>query len=406
LTAPATGSRGRIVLGLGGCVDTEITWDDATVQSLVDQYGITLPEVDRSVPVTDERSLVRSILGFLREGSGGERFLASPEIVTSFAAHFPHRTTLGGTNVRAAITLSRLGLPASLHLVSIDDTVRRLLPRDVDYLCSAAQDSTSPHLIVQFPAGTRVRLGPEVLRTPHPNRVIYVNDVPNRQMHLSPALGELLQDASAFLISGFNSIQDVATLDARLADLHRHLRHLPATALVLFEDAEYHVPELRRRVVAGLGARVDVHGMNDDELRTYLGRDVDLLDAPALAAALVEACELLSAHTLVVHTRYWCLATGPDAPRYRPALESGTQAAAARYLHGDTLTPADHHDIAAAGRHPEGQALGRHLEALLPERVCCVPALTPATPTPTTIGLGDAFVGGFIAGLDHLTHTT
>jgi ADP-specific Phosphofructokinase/Glucokinase conserved region len=400
-----TRPEGRVVLGLGGCVDTEITWDDATWQDLADQHRITPSEADPSVPVTDERALVRSVLGFLREGAGGERPLASPGLVTSFAARFPHRTTLGGTNVRAALTLSRIGLPSSLHLVSVDDTVRRLLPPEVGYLCSAPRDSTWPHLIVQFPAGAQVRLGPAVLRAPHPNRVIYVNDPPNQQMLLSPRLDELLADARLFLISGFNSMQDAATLDARLADLARHLHRLPASAVVLFEDAGYHHPEHSRHVVAGLGSRVDMHSMNEDELQAHLGRDVELLNAPALAAALHEARALLPARTLVVHTKYWCLAAGPDAARYRPALESATRAAATRYLHGDTFTRADYHGIAATGRHPGGLAVARQLEALLPGQVCCVPALAPSTPTPTTIGLGDAFVGGFIAGLGDIART-
>lgn len=155
--ARLTGPGDRIVLGLGGCVDWEITWDDTVLQHLVDRHQITPSQIDTSVPVTDERSLLRSILAFLREGTGGERFIASEEIVTSFAAHFSHRTTLGGTNVRAALAMSQLGLRSSLHLVSVDDTFRRLLPPGTDYLCSAGRDRTWPHLIVQFPAGAQVR---------------------------------------------------------------------------------------------------------------------------------------------------------------------------------------------------------------------------------------------------------
>lgn len=353
-----------------------------------------------SVTVADERDLVRSVLGFLHEGAGGERFVAAPEIVTSFAARFPHRTTLGGTNVRATLAMSRLGLPSTLHLVSIDDTTRRLLPPEVDYLCSAEQDSTWPHLIVQYPAGARVRVGGDTIHSPVPNRLIYVNDPPNREILLSPDLGRLLADARVFLISGFNSMQDVATLDARLTDLRRHLSHLPADAVVIFEDAGYHVPDLSRRVICGLQGLVDVHSMNEDELQAHLGRDVDLLDPTDLASAVRELADVVPARTLVVHTRHWSLAAGADAERYRSALESATRTAAARYLHGDTFTRADCEDLATARRDPGGLDLTRRLEALLPDELCCVPAFSPVTATPTTVGLGDAFIGGFIAGLD------
>jgi ADP-dependent phosphofructokinase/glucokinase len=326
--------------------------------------------------------------------------------VTSFAQRFPRRTTLGGTNVRAALTMSRLGLSSTLHLVSIDDTTRHLLPPEVDYLCSAPHDSTWPHLIVQYPAGARVRLDGTTICSPHPNRLIYVNDLPNRQMLLSPELGRLLADANIFLISGLNSLQDAATLDARLADLHHHARHLPAHALVIFEDAGYHVPELSHHVTHGLRDLVGIHSMNEDELQTHLGHDVDLLDPTDLAAALHEVTDLVPARTLVIHTKYWSLAVGENATQYRPPLESATRAAAARYLHGDTFTRTDYDHVATTGYHPHGLTVAQRLETLLPGKICCLPALTPITTTPTTIGLGDAFIGGFIAALTPTTRPT
>lgn len=397
-TAGPPGPGGRTVLGLGGCVDWELTWDAAVLQRLVDRHQITLAQLDRSVPVTDEPTLLRSLLAFLREGAGGERFIASPELVMSFAMHFPRTSALGGTNVRAARAMSRLGLRSSLHLVSVDDTVRRLLPPGTDYICSAEQDRTWPHLIVQFPAGAQVRVNETVLRAPHPNRLIYVNDPLNRHLSLSPDLGHLLRGAATFLISGFNSMQDTAALDVRLSDLHHHAHHLPAHAVVVFEDADYHIPQMRYRVLSGLHDLVTIHSMNADELQTYVGRRVELLDAVDLAAALREVRSLLSARTLVVHTQYWGLAFGQDAARYQPALESAMRTAAARYLHGDSFTRTDHDAVTRHGSHPGGLAVARRLPHLLPGQVCCIPALTPTTGTPTTVGLGDAFIGGFLAG--------
>jgi ADP-dependent phosphofructokinase/glucokinase len=194
-------------------------------------------------------------------------------------------------------------------------------------------------------------------------------------------------------------VQDVAILDARLAELRGHLRRLPTDAVVVFEDAGYHVPAMSARVVAALGDLVDVHGMNEDELQAHLGHDVDLLDAEALAVALVAVRRVVPAPTVVVHTKYWAAAIGPDATCYRGALESATRTAAARYVHGDAFTRADHDAIAATGRHRGGLAVAARLEALLPGQVCCVAAFAPTVAEPTTVGLGDAFVGGFLAGL-------
>lgn len=388
-----------VVLGLGSCLDYEITWDGAVVQRLVDEYAVTPAEIGRDVVVESERDLVRSVLGFVRDGVGGERFVASSDIVETFAARFPRRITLGGSNVRAAVAMSRLGLRSVLHTVSVDDNVRRLLPAGVTYLCSAEHDSTDPHLIVQFPAGASVRVGDVVLDAPHPNRLIYVNDLPNREMVLSPGLGDLLANAGIFLVSGFNTVQDAATLDARMAFLRAQMRRLPDDATVVFEDAGYHVPALSARVREALLDRIDVYGLNEDEMQAYVGRPVDLLAPGPLAHALQDLRRAVPARLLVVHTKYWALAHGPGADGYREALEAATAMAGVRYLEGDGFTAEQFRAMPAHPRHAGGEALAAALALRLPGEVCVVPAYALSTPAPTTVGLGDAFVGGFVAGL-------
>jgi ADP-dependent phosphofructokinase/glucokinase len=225
-----------IVLGLGGTVDYELAWDAGVLASLASHHGIVATELDAATPVVDERSLVVSILGYLKDGVGGERFVGSPEILDAFAARFDTRVTLGGTCVRAAIAMRSLGVESLVHLVSIDDHVRRLLPDGVSYVCSADEDSTDPHLIVQYPAGAAIRVGDIEIVTEHPNRLIYVNDRPNRELVLSDSLAATLQGARVFLVSGFNTIQDAAVLDERVGQIRRHLAELPAGAVAPRED--------------------------------------------------------------------------------------------------------------------------------------------------------------------------
>ena len=143
----------ELVLGLAGCVDFEVGWDADVVEQLARDYGIGIDELDAEVAVEDERSLLCSILAFVRDGAGGERFIASSDIAVAFASRLAYKITLGGTCVRAALAVARLGVPSLVHLVSIDDNVRRLLAPEIGYLCSADGDSLDPHLIVQFPAG-------------------------------------------------------------------------------------------------------------------------------------------------------------------------------------------------------------------------------------------------------------
>ncbi len=393
------GEGPTVVLGLGGCLDFEIVWATSVVQSLATRYAVTAAEVDRHLVVNDERDLMRSVLGFMRDGVGGERFVAKPEVVEAFAAHFPGRVTLGGTSLRAAAAMNQHGLPSTVHLVSVDDRVRALLPPLTAYISSADRDSRHPHLIVQYPAGARITLADGAIVAARANRLIYVNDAPNREMVLSPGLGQLLESADVFLVSGLNSVQDMDTLQTRLTELLALLNHIPSTSMVIFEDAGYHVPQTRVRVRDALSDRVDVYSMNEDEMEDLLGHRVDLLDPADVSAAAQELTAAVKAPTIVVHTQYWSLAVALESERFRTALQAGVSTASARYLRGDDVTMRDLHAMDDRDRHPGGAALARAVENLLPGRACCVaaPMLTPAHPT--TVGLGDAFVGGFIAGL-------
>ncbi|HEY0214763.1 MAG TPA: ADP-dependent glucokinase/phosphofructokinase [Cellulomonas sp.] len=392
----------RYVLGLGGTVDYEIGWDAERLSRLAQEWAIGPDELDAGAPITGERDLLRSLLGFVRDGAGGERFVASSDIVGAFARRFPLRVTLGGTCVRAAMAMDRaVGLGALVHLVSIDDDVRRLLPASTTWLCSADRDTTDPHLIVQFPARSPVRVGDTEVVAAQPNRIIYVNDPPNRELVLHPRLGQEIAAADVVLVSGFNVIQDPGTLRDRLTTLAADLDGRRAGSFVYFEDAGYHVPALRRHVRDLLAGRVDVWAMNEDELQSWTGRAVDLLDAADVRAALAELRALVPARVLVVHTRYWALAEGVGAGGLRAALRGGIVMASTRYLHGDDFDRADHAAVAALAPGADGTAFTRAVETGADDLVCEAAYLLDVA-HPTTIGLGDTFVGGFLAALDGL----
>jgi sugar/nucleoside kinase (ribokinase family) len=466
--AKGRGMGTRYVLGLGGTVDYEIDWDPEVLSGLATEWGLTPDELDPWTAIGSERDLLRSLLGFVRDGVGGERFVASSEIVEAFARRFQRRITLGGTCVRAAIAMDRFGLPALVHLVSIDDHVRRLLPAGTSYLCSADRDTTDPHLIVQYPAGSAVRVGDVEVVAVRPNRLIYVNDPPNRELLLDPGLGDAMADADVVLVSGFNVIQEPETLHARLTTLAADLDRVPPQGFVYFEDAGYHVPALREPVRDVLAGRVDAWAMNEDELQAWIGRPVDLLDAADVAAAVRELGEVVPARTLVVHTQHWALAapggagalavsggagaapvlggagaapggvgpevvpgragavagrgalagrqgtgapgslgrsgsrgaseTGVRAADLRAALRGGITMAGTRYVHGDGFTVEDYAATAALKPGPLGVALAAALAEVAPEMVC-EPAYALDVARPTTIGLGDTFVGGFLTAL-------
>ncbi|MFC3301009.1 hypothetical protein ACFOD8_15410, partial [Arthrobacter agilis] len=169
----------------------------------------------------------------------------------------------------------------------------------------------------------------------------------------------------------------------------------PADALLYYEDAGFYVRRFARRIWAHLLPRIDVYGMNEDELQEYVDRPVDLLDASDVAAALLAVQRLIPVPALLVHTQHWAIAVGPAAARHRTALTSAVQMAATRFRLGDAFTAADFEATALLPRSARGEDVVAGVERKIAGSVG-VPAFRIDTAMPTTIGLGDSFVGGFL----------
>ncbi len=388
-----------IALGFCNNVDVEVVWRAAVLEELARHYRISAAELDARQPILSERDLVISILGFMRAGSGGERFVSAPDVIERFAARFDKKITLGGTSVRAAIAMGTLGHSAALHLITLNDDVRRLLPRDCPTICSNDGDSYYPHLIVQFSADDRIRAGAIDIRAAQPNRLIYHCNADRIAMRISPDFADLIADARALLISGFNAMQSRALLAQRLETVAYLLARLPADASVYLEDGGHFDPAFRGQITRALGQRVDVYGMNEDELQVHLGRSLTLRDPEQVLGALDALSRRVPARTIVVHTRHWALAHGDGAAAYAGALRAGVTLATTRFCYGDDFTLADYLAIADVDADPVGHQFANALKTLGGERVACVPVPAVDQRKGTTIGLGDAFVGGFLPAL-------
>mgnify|MGYP002039934347 CR=1 FL=1 len=71
-----------LVLGLGGTVDYELTWDSSVFDRLAHAHGVRRHELTTTAPIIDERSLLVAVLAFVASGTGAERFVASSEAVS------------------------------------------------------------------------------------------------------------------------------------------------------------------------------------------------------------------------------------------------------------------------------------------------------------------------------------
>jgi ADP-dependent phosphofructokinase/glucokinase len=389
----------KIALGLGDNTDYEIVWNSTVFENLIRRHGICAAELAIDKPITSERDLAISILGFLQAGTGGERHVAASAIVEEFAQNFAMKITLGGTSVRAAIAMHRLGYTSALHLVTINEHVRRLIPQDSPYVCSNTVDSSFPHLIVQFDKGTRVCAGDIDVCSSRANRIIYHDDTDNVTMRLNEGFGDLIKGARVFLVSGFNAMRDEELLVDRLASLQRIMDRLPRDARVFFEDAGYYNPSFHKLIVATLAQRISIFSLNEDELQGHLGRRLNLLDIFDVAAALLDLRRLFAVPVTVVHSMYWALAYGDDAQSMASALKGGVTMATTRFHYGDDFIVENYREIENLPPNPEGAQFAAAIGDLLGSQVCVVPVAQVDQSNGTTIGLGDAFVGGFLPAL-------
>jgi ADP-dependent phosphofructokinase/glucokinase len=389
----------RIALGFGDNIDYEIVWNSRVIETLIIRYDIHNDELDINRVVNSERDLVISILGFLKVASGGERFVASSAIIEDFSQNFEKKITLGGTSVRAAITMRKFGYTSALHFVTINDHVRRLIPQDSSYVCSNIRDSSYPHLIVQFGKATCVKANDIAICTSQANRLIYHSDDDNITMNLNEDFSNLITDAKVLLISGFNAMQSEELLTNRLESLSRIMERLPKDALVYYEDAGYFEPRFSQLIYRTLGRNIDIFSLNEDELQAYLNRKLDLLDVLQIKQALIDLQKLIPVSIIVVHTKYWALAHGKQARGFSKALRAGTSLATTRFCYGDDFTVQNYKEIESLSPSPENAIFAETINKMQGDRIMCVPVAHVEQSSATTVGLGDTFVGGFLPAL-------
>lgn len=292
--------------------------------------------------------------------------------------------------------MRKLGYTSALHLVTLNDHVRRLIPPDSPYVCNNPQESAHPHLIVQFNKGTRVRANDIDFCVSRANRLIYHHDIDNIRMDLTETFGELIREAKVFLLSGFNAMQNEDWLRDRLATLLCIMAKLPEVAIVFYEDAGFYNPAFSDLIHETLANKITIFSLNEDELQSHIGRKLDLLDAAEIKIAIADLQTLIPVPIIVVHSMYWALAYGDNATTFASALKGGLTMATTRFRYGDEFTAENYREIEELLPNPHGFIFAKAIKTLLGDKVCCVPVAQVEQAKGTTIGLGDAFVGGFL----------
>ena len=391
-----------IALGFGNSIDYELEWSSNVVENLIDAWGILDREVGKPLSIKTERDLLVSILGFLKKSSGGERFVENSAILESFARYFKNKITIGGTCPRAGIAMSRLGYGSLMHLVTMNDYMRELLPSGTEWICSNSQDSSYPHVIVQFEADVVVRSNDIEYRTMRANRIIYNNNLDSMTMTINPDFFSTpIEDAKVFMISGFNAMRDEVLLKERMLTLTKNLSLLKKKQgiKIFYEDACFHKQALSNLVHQYLSPYIDIYSMNEDELQTYVGKELDLLNPQAILDSVMLLHQRLSVPLLVVHSRYWALAYGHQAMAHAACLKSGITMATTRFRFGDDFGKKQYDDTYLLADEEEGAIFSASFTKLAKGVGLSISSVQVAETRVTTIGLGDAFVGGFLPSL-------
>jgi len=384
-----------ILLGMGNSLDYDLRWGPELLSEVAADLGIitwpTPPPVIR-----DERDLVSAVLAYAAAGVGTERSVDSVRAIESLAHRLGFRESLGGTGVRAGRVVDLLGIACTVHLTSLSPRMEALLWPGARRLSAGNGGTDYPHLIVQYSADRALTVGGVARTPPRPNRLIFVNDPDNAELALAPDLPSAVAASSIWLISGFNAIADSSLLGTRLGQVDALVRTMRPGAWAVYEDGGFHRPELAATAMGTMAEACDVVGMNEDEFAGHLGTAVDLDDATSVGQGLAALIGRWQIKNLVVHTSRWAAAIGPQAHELRGAMTEGVLAGAARFTSGDAMSQDVLSRLRSAAKSPSGVAVAAGLERA---GMAAVPALDLEPPEPVTVGLGDSFVGGFVAGL-------
>jgi ADP-dependent phosphofructokinase/glucokinase len=392
-----------IVLGLGNNIDYEIIWDSKSIEQLIVKFRISESELRTDLPIYSVRNLIISLLGFITTGEGGERFVEVPEIIEEFSLAFDKKVTIGGTSIRSAIAMSKIGYTSAIHFVTLNTYVYDLVPPGCSWICSNDKETLYPHLIIQFNKNTVIKAGDINISSPRANRIIYDNDPDNIIMKINPDLKNFCRNAEVFLISGFNAMQSELLLSQRLDTLSDILDSLPQEAWVFYEDACFHKISLIEMIHEKLLEKIDIYSMNEDEMQGYLGRKIDLLSPVNVYSALNELKKIFPTPLIVLHTRYWALAYGKHANKFQTSLKGGITMATTRFIFGDEFSEDNYVETKNLPCESTAVSFSHQLNLLGGEMICCLPSVEVQENNVTTIGLGDAFVGGFLPTLLKIT---
>ena len=390
----------EVAFGFTNTTDYEMKWDSSYLESLACHYQLTLNHIIDHKRIGTMQELLGSIFFHFSQGTGCGMYVESQKLIDQVLSGGQSRVTLGGTAVRAALALNRLGCPSLVHLVSQNEDTLRLLPPQINWVCSQKGVTHYPHMAIQFPEGAQLKVAGRTLEAPRSNRVIYTSDLDNACLRITPKFFVLARDCKVMVISSFDIVQDRTILIRRLSTVRRLIDQHPI-GWVFYEDAHFTHPGFPPLIWKVLLPAIHMYSMNEEEFFGYAGKILNLLSPEEVLQGLELVMKKIPVPCLIVHTRYWALAYGTLAETARAGLDAGITVAATRYKLGDDWTARDLQQTRLTPLQPEAIAFARRITASNAQPLVVYPCYDIRADHVTTVGLGDSFVGGFVSALRH-----
>lgn len=392
--------KNYIAAGFQNTVDFELIWNTDIIEKLILKHKIVSSEIVSQKEIHSERDLLIVLLAHMMSGTGSECLTSSSQITRTFASHFPYHITLGGTSIRAAMAIEKIGYRSTVHVCSLNPYFRSLVPKAIDWVSSVPDEGENfhPHVIIQYPAGVSIRAMDINFRTTRANRVIFTHDPPSMSLKISDTFIDKVTHARVLLIASYNIIKSEEILRDRLERTIKIIKNLPSTHTVVMEDACFKDPHMRRIVTTVLSPYIDIFSINEDELQDRFGQQIDIFNPAHVAKAIRTIYSQVNIPTLICHSAQWTLAYGNITENILNALKSGMLMAATRFRLGNDYDVSDFNETGRMPDSREGTTFAKDISKEFPqESFVCLPCKDLSfVKTPTTIGLGDSFVGGML----------
>ena len=395
----------RILLGFSNNIDHEIFWNQDFFNELILRYKICYEDINRLEEIQSIRDLLITILFCVKNNIGLEYHVSNFTTLYEFSSLFEYKITHGGTAIRAGIALNIMNKSCAVYLSSYSQDIVNLLPSKIHYLNCSKYTESYPHIIVQYPENTTFNLSGKKIFSPKAERIIFVNDAINENILIDQNITDSYFPFKVLLISGLNTIKCDSLINKNLNNLNNIIGKSSGKTFTFYEHAGYHNLRIERLVRDFIFPKVNFFSMNEHEFAGII-ESYEFIENPEfLVNSLISLRTRYKFDKILIHTSRWSLLFGNESTKFKDCLQNAISISSARMIFGDYLNFTDYSNVGNS-LEIENKSLefSKYFNCIGESDFCCLPSYKITSENPTTIGLGDFFVAGFISSLSEVEY--